>query len=99
MQQLADKHATTLMSSLFGSQSKISTVHRIVSSPLNTYTLSSANVVLNWPTNAVGFALQSTANLSTEVWSTVSPAPVVVSGQYTVTNPISGHAMFYRLSQ
>ncbi len=27
------------------------------------------------------------------------PAPVVVNGQYTVTNPISGKQQFFRLSQ
>jgi uncharacterized repeat protein (TIGR03803 family) len=63
-------------------------------------TPSGANVVLTWPTNATGFTLQSTTNLgSSAVWSTNSPAPVVVSGQNTVTNPISGSQMFFRLSQ
>jgi len=61
---------------------------------------SGANVVLTWPTNATGFNLQSTTNLgSAAVWSTNSPAPVVVNGQNTVTNPISGTQQFYRLSQ
>ena len=61
---------------------------------------SGTKVVLTWPTNAAGFILQSTTNLvSPTVWSTVSPAPVVVSGQNTVTNPISGTQQFYRLSQ
>src|SRR5262245_18924100 len=31
------------------------------------------NLVLMWPTNAVGFTLQSTANLSSTVWVTNSP--------------------------
>jgi beta-glucanase (GH16 family) len=61
---------------------------------------SGANVVLTWPTNATGFTLQSTTNLgSSAVWSTNSPAPVVVNGQNTVTNPISDTQMFFRLSQ
>jgi hypothetical protein len=59
-----------------------------------------ANVILTWPTNATGFTLQSTTNLvSSPVWATVSPAPVVVNGQFTVTNAISGTQQFYRLSQ
>jgi hypothetical protein len=33
------------------------------------------------------------------VWTTNSPAPVVVNGQNTVTNPISGAQQFFRLSQ
>jgi uncharacterized repeat protein (TIGR03803 family) len=58
------------------------------------------NVVLTWPTNAAGFTLQSTTNLvSPEVWTTVSPGPVVVNGQNAVTNPISATQQFYRLSQ
>jgi uncharacterized repeat protein (TIGR03803 family) len=61
--------------------------------------LSGTNAVLTWPTNASGFILQSVTNLSSTNWSTVSPAPVVVSGQYTVTNGITGKEMFYRLSE
>jgi uncharacterized repeat protein (TIGR03803 family) len=61
---------------------------------------SGANVILTWPTYAPGVTLQSTTNLvSPAVWNTVSPAPVVVNGQNTVTNPISGAQQFYRLSQ
>ena len=57
-------------------------------------------LVLSWPTNAAGFALQSTTNLlSPAVWTSVSTQPVVVNGQNTVTNPISGTQQFYRLSQ
>ena len=56
-------------------------------------------IVLTWPTNAAGFTLQSTTNLvSPVVWSTNSPAPVVIAGQNTVTNPITGKQQFYRLA-
>jgi hypothetical protein len=42
--------------------------------------------------------LQSTTNLvSPVVWSTNSPAPVVIADQNTVTNPITGAQQFYRL--
>jgi AAA ATPase domain len=52
------------------------------------------------PTNAAGFTLQSTTNLgSSAVWTTNSPAPVVVNGQNKVKNPISGAQQFYRFSQ
>jgi uncharacterized repeat protein (TIGR03803 family) len=61
---------------------------------------SGANVVLSWPTNSVGFTLQSASDVGpAAVWNPVSPAPVVVNGQYTVTNAISGAPAFYRLSQ
>ncbi len=62
------------------------------------------NVILTWPTNFVGFdytgyTLQSTTNLVSPVWTTNSPARVVVNGQNTITNPISGTQQFFRLSQ
>ena len=61
---------------------------------------SGTNVVLKWPTSVTGFALQATTNLiSPTAWIAVAPAPVVVSGQYTVTNLVSGKQRFYRLSQ
>jgi uncharacterized repeat protein (TIGR03803 family) len=66
---------------------------------------SGTNVILTWPTNFAGFdytgfILQSTTNLvSPAGWSAVSPGPVVINGQSTVTNPISGIRKFYRLSQ
>ncbi len=51
---------------------------------------SGADVILSWPTNYAGFTLQSTTNLVSQVSTTNSPAPVVINGQNTVTNPISG---------
>jgi uncharacterized repeat protein (TIGR03803 family) len=73
-----------------------------VSAPQLTIIPLGANVILSWPTNTAGltFTLQSTTNLvSPAVWTTVSPSSVVVNGQNTVTNPISGSQRFYRLSQ
>ena len=57
-------------------------------------------VVLTWPANTAGFTLQSTTNLAPPaVWTTVSPPPAIVNGQFAVTNSISVTDMFYRLSQ
>ncbi len=57
-------------------------------------------MILTWSTNYNGFTLQLTTNLvSPAVWATNSLPPVVVNGQYAVTNPISGTQTFYRLSQ
>src|SRR5207249_7177769 len=54
-----------------------------------------SGIVLTWPANAAGFTLQSATNLvSPAVWSTNSPAPVVINGQNTVTNPITGTQQF-----
>jgi hypothetical protein len=55
---------------------------------------------LTWPTNAVGFTLQSAADLtSTPLWQTNLPVPVVVGNQNVVTNPITGPQQYYRLIQ
>jgi hypothetical protein len=71
-----------------------------LSPPQLTIIRSGANVIVRWPTNAAGFTLQSTTNLvSPAVWSAVSPGPVVVNGQYAMTNPVFGTKNFYRLSQ
>lgn len=62
--------------------------------------LAGTNVILNWPTNAAGFTLESTTNLaSPSIWITNAPPPVAVGTNYTVTNGISGTMKFYRLSQ
>ena len=59
-----------------------------------------ASIGFSWPTNVVGLRLQSTPNLgSSASWTAVSTQPVVVNGQNTVTNPISGAQQFFRLAQ
>jgi uncharacterized repeat protein (TIGR03803 family) len=69
-----------------------------------TINVSGANVILTWPINYAGFdysgfTLQSATNLSSSAWTTNLPLPVVVNGQYTVTNSISGSQEFFRLIQ
>jgi hypothetical protein len=62
--------------------------------------LSGNNFILTWPASATGFTLESTVNLAPPVvWTTNSPAPVLINGQNTVTDPISGTQKFYRLVQ
>lgn len=60
---------------------------------------SGSNVVLTWPTNAVGFLLQSATNLASPTWGNISAAPVVVNAQNAVTNAVSGKQLLYRLTQ
>jgi uncharacterized repeat protein (TIGR03803 family) len=70
-----------------------------VSRPTLTISPSAGNVVLSWPTGSTVFTLQSTTKLGSDaIWTTVSPGPVVVNGQNTVTTPITGRQQFYRLS-
>ena len=53
-------------------------------------TLAGTNVILAWPTNVNGFKLQSTTNVAATTWTDVT-------GQTTVTNPISIRQKFFRL--
>ena len=55
-------------------------------------------LILSWSTNAVGFTLQSTPNLTPPViWMDSTNPPAVLGAQFTVTNTLSGPAQFYRL--
>jgi uncharacterized repeat protein (TIGR03803 family) len=58
------------------------------------------NVVLTWPTDSLGFSLQSSTNLSSSLlWSNTPSSPVIINGQNTVTNPISDAQTFFRLKR
>ena len=55
-------------------------------------------LILSWPTNAVGFTLQSSLNPTPPVaWIDSTNPPAVIGTQFTVTNSTSGGAQFYRL--
>lgn len=57
-------------------------------------------LVISWPTSAEGYYLQTTGDLSTtNSWTPVTNAPVIVGLQKVVTNLISGPGRFYRLSK
>jgi hypothetical protein len=62
-------------------------------------TAASNSIVLAWATNGAGFTLQTTTNLlPLPFWTIVSNAPLIVNGQYTVTNIVSGAQQFFRLA-
>jgi uncharacterized repeat protein (TIGR03803 family) len=84
-----------------GGTNNLGTVFRLtILPPQLTITVSGANVILSWPTNATGFTLEFVTNLvSPTVWNTNSTAQFVINGQNVVTNPISGTQMFFRLMQ
>jgi uncharacterized repeat protein (TIGR03803 family) len=59
---------------------------------------SGSNLILQWPTNAVGFTLQSRTNFSSSAtWIDSTSSPVIIGAQFAVTNSISGSTKFYRL--
>jgi uncharacterized repeat protein (TIGR03803 family) len=61
---------------------------------------SGTNVVLTWSASASGYNLEFATNLvSSAVWNTNLPAPVILNGLNTVTNAISPSSKFYRLRQ
>jgi uncharacterized repeat protein (TIGR03803 family) len=88
-----------------GGSSGWGTVFSISFPPQLTIIDSGGSVILTWPTNYAGFdyagyMLQSTTDLGpSAIWTTNLPAAVVVNGQFTVTNPISGRQQFFRLSR
>jgi uncharacterized repeat protein (TIGR03803 family) len=59
-----------------------------------------SEVILTWPTTASSFSLQTATNLPPiAIWTPVTPAPVVVNGQYTVTNAVANRQAYYRLAR
>ena len=88
-----------------GGSGNFGTVFSLSFTPQLAISPSGTNLILTWPTNVAGFdysgyALQSITYLGpSAVWNTNSPVPVVVNGQNTVTNAVSGTQQFFRLSQ
>ncbi|MEO7678350.1 MAG: hypothetical protein ABIV39_16455, partial [Verrucomicrobiota bacterium] len=55
-------------------------------------------LILSWPTHALGFTLQSTLNLTPPAtWMDSTNPPAVSGTQFTVTNTTPGPAQVYRL--
>ena len=66
--------------------------------PLLNIAAASSNLVFTWPSNAVGFALYSTTDLTPPAtWTSNSVTPVLVGNQFVVTNPVSGPRKYFRL--
>lgn len=91
-------HGTTVNGGRFGS----GTVFSLSFVPQLSMTTSGTNLVLAWPMSYAGFdytaySIHSSTNLASRVWMTNLPAPVLVNGRYTVTNPILGTQQFFKL--
>jgi uncharacterized repeat protein (TIGR03803 family) len=82
-----------------GGPSGYGTVFDLLLQPTLTIARSGANAVLNWPTNFGGYTLQSSTTLVSPAWTTNSTASVILNGQYTITNSISGAEQFFRLGR
>jgi len=55
------------------------------------------NVVVHWPLSAAGFALQSSTDLASRVWTNRNDPVAILAGQNYVTNPPLDSARIYRL--
>ena len=59
---------------------------------------SGGNSVISWPLAAAGFSLQTSSNLSSGSWVTLTNAPIMVGNtNWQITVPASGGQQFYRL--
>ena len=54
-------------------------------------------ITVRWPTNAVGFTLAQTTNLTTPSWADVPSAAAVVNTNYLVTLPADPGGRIFRL--
>ena len=55
-------------------------------------------MLLSWSMNAIGFALQSTQDLTQPAsWLDLTNPTTVTGWQFTVTNPMSSPSQFFRL--
>jgi hypothetical protein len=84
----------------FNNTSEFSACIPVSASPaLSMTALGGSQVALTWPTNAPGFVLKETADLTPAViWTAVTNAPVISNGLQVVTLPLASGARFFRLS-
>lgn len=68
-----------------------------VQEPILRIQLQDLSVLLAWPTDFIGFQLQSSPSLAFGPWSEVATAPQVVGGEEQVIEPIGDGPRFYRL--
>jgi hypothetical protein len=62
-------------------------------------TRAQTNAVLSWTNAATGYTLQAAPSLSPFAWTNVTTIPVVIEGNYVVTNAVTSAETFYRLAK
>jgi hypothetical protein len=67
--------------------------------PLLAADIHGGNIVVSWPVTAAGYSLQSTTNLTSPIWSSVTNTPTLSGMRQYVTNSVSGTSCFYRLKR
>jgi len=84
----------------FGGMNSDGTVFSLSVLPQIGIVHSGTNVIMTWSTNLAGFTMEYTTNLApTPHWVTNPAAPVLLNGQYALTNSTSGRQKFFRLIQ
>jgi len=53
--------------------------------------------LLSWPSTAAAYVAESSPDLGSPVWQTISNAPVITGDQYVLTNAWSDQTRFFRL--
>jgi hypothetical protein len=79
-----------------------SMIYRLLSQPATTapslqINVSGGAVLLSWPADATGFALQARTNVVMGSWTTLGVTPVISNGMHNVSINSSEAAQFYRL--
>jgi len=91
---------SVVVTNIAGRLTSSNAVLAIMPPPVLTVLRQGANFVLSWPTNWPGFTLQSTTNVVVSpVWVSNAPPPLISSGNYVVTNSITGKQKLYRLKK
>jgi hypothetical protein len=56
-------------------------------------------LVLSWSSDAGDFILESATRLAPPNWATQEPPPLLVNGQFVLTNGLDGAMKFFRLKK
>ena len=68
------------------------------SQPILLFSVQGNNFILSWPTNATGFILETSTNLTdASAWIQAAEPVHVIGTQNVVTNSISSRSAFFRL--
>lgn len=96
--QLGDFWYTCTVTGHRGMSGKFTVTSAVVPPPKLSISLSGANVILSWPTNAVGYNLQQTAELSSPTWTNYVGIVNTSGTNKTVTVTTPASRLFFRLS-
>jgi hypothetical protein len=67
--------------------------------PSATASVVGADFVLSWPTNALGFAVQSSTNFVAGTWLDATNMPIIVGSNYSINLSATQRGCFFRLKR